>query len=163
VLEMLQAHGLEAGPTQRPLAAGAIGGVLADLPALALLFVFGTLERLASAVNASMVTTALLHGGVAALAGMGYGLMFRRAANDIRGGWLFGMAYGYLVWQSIAVPLLQWLPDEPLLQGRPALGLLLAHLAWGLVLGLAFGRVHRPLKGGLDDEKASGKQRAGGW
>lgn len=38
MLEMLRAHGLEAGPTQRPLTAGAIGGVLADLPALALLF-----------------------------------------------------------------------------------------------------------------------------
>lgn len=34
MLEMLRARGLDAGPTQRPLAAGCIAGVLADAPAL---------------------------------------------------------------------------------------------------------------------------------
>jgi hypothetical protein len=37
MLEMLKAHGLDPGPTQRPLLAGAIAGVLSDVPALALL------------------------------------------------------------------------------------------------------------------------------
>lgn len=115
------------------------------------------------AVGTSIVTAALVQMGATALAGSGYGLLFRRAANDVRGDWLFGMVYGYLIWQSVAVPLLQWLPDKPLLQGRPALGLLIAHLIWGLMLGLVFERVHRPLQAGLDDEKSSKHARSAGW
>ena len=37
MLRMLQAHGLDAGPTQRPLLAGAIAGVSAVIPALSVL------------------------------------------------------------------------------------------------------------------------------
>ena len=162
MLEMLRAHGLDAGPTQRPLAAGAMTGLLADLPALAVLLAFASLERLAAAAGASIAAAALLHAAAMALAGAGYGLLFRRAANDARGGWLFGTAYGYLVWQGVAVPLLQWLPEEPLLQGQPALGWLAGHLAWGLVLGLAFERVHRPLQSGLE-EKVSSRPQPAGW
>ena len=44
MLSMLQAHGLDAGPTQRPLLAGAISGLIADLPATALLASFGALD-----------------------------------------------------------------------------------------------------------------------
>jgi hypothetical protein len=162
MLEMLRAHGLDAGPTQRPLAAGAIAGLIADLPAIAVLFAFGSLDRLADAAGAAMPTTLLLHAAVMALGGCGYGLLFQRAANDPAGGWLFGMAYGYLLWQAVAVPLLQWIPGDPLLTGQPALGLLLGQLAWGLVLGAVFGWVHRPLRSGLE-ERTPAAARKGGW
>ena len=84
------------------------------------------------------------------LGGIGYGILFRRGANDAAGGWLFGMAYGFLLWMVVAVPLLQWLPPEPLIEGVPAAGLFLGHLLWGFVLGLGFKFVHRPLQSGID-------------
>jgi hypothetical protein len=61
-----------------------------------------------------------------------------RAANDPRGGWLFGMAYGFVLWMLGPIPLLQWAPEQPILTGYPAVGLLLGELLWGLILGLAF-------------------------
>lgn len=161
MLEMLKAHGLDPGPTQRPVLAGLLTGLLAELPTLAVLHLFGSLAHLARAMDASLATTAGLHTGLMALAGAGYGLLFRRAANDPRGGWLFGMAYAYLLWQIALVPPLQWLPDVALLQGRPALGLWLGQLVWGLALGLAFRWVHRPLQAGLGER--SGGVRLGGW
>jgi hypothetical protein len=51
------------------------------------------------------------------------------------------------------VPLLQWLPDRPILSGNPAIGLLLGQLLWGLVLGLVFPLVHRRLHAGLEDRQ----------
>jgi len=147
MLEMLRAHGLDAGPTQRPAVAGAICGVLADLPALALLHAFDTFTRLTPVIGEVSIW---LQVASTAFAGAAYGLLFQRAANDVRGGWLFGMAYGYLVWQAVSVPALQWVPPQPLLDGLPSLGLLLAHLAWGLAAGILFPAVHRPLKASVD-------------
>ncbi len=40
-----------------------------------------------------------LHVGLVLLAGVLYGQMFQRAANDRHGGWLFGLAYGFLIWR----------------------------------------------------------------
>jgi hypothetical protein len=37
----LSAHGYDPGPTQRPLLAGAIAGLLATAPAIALLYALG--------------------------------------------------------------------------------------------------------------------------
>lgn len=161
MLEMLKAHGLDAGATQRPLTAGALSGLLADLLTLAVLHPFGSLDRLAAADQAPVVTVALLHVCAMTVAGAAYGLLFRRAANDPRGGWLFGMAYGYLLWQAVAVPLLQWLPQEALLQGPPALGLWVGQLLWGLLLGLGFRWVHRPLQSGLE-QVLHGAEAGGG-
>jgi hypothetical protein len=160
MLEMLRAHGLDAGPTQRPVAAGALTGLIAEAPTLALLVAFGSLERMSA--SAPALTVAIVHAVSMVLAGVGYGLLFQRAANDPAGGWLFGMAYGYLIWQAVAVPVLQWLPDAPLLAGKPALGLLLAHLLWGLLVGLGFRRLHRPFQHGID-EPAPAAARKAGW
>jgi hypothetical protein len=161
MLEMLQAHGLDAGPTQRPLLAGAIAGLLADLPALALLAAFGTFDQLVDAAGGSWPSVIALHAAAMALGGIGYGLLFRRAANDPGGGWLFGMSYGFLLWLVLAVPLLQWLPPEPLMVGTAALGLYLGQVLWGMALGLAFRLVHRPLQGGVDARAPSLVEKAG--
>ena len=151
MLRMLRAHGLDAGPTQRPLLAGAIAGLIADIPATALLELFGSLGALGPTIGTSPVVAGLAYGAIVLLGGVLYGWLFQRAANDPRGGWLFGLAFGFVLWMLGPIPLLQWLPDQPVLSGRPALGLLLSQLLWGFVLGVAFPFVHRRLHVGLDD------------
>jgi Na+/proline symporter len=95
------------------------------------------------------------------LGGILYGALFQRAANDPRGGWLFGLAFGFVLWMLGPVPLLQWLPDEPILRGYPAAGLLLAQLLWGLALGVVFPPIHRRLHVGLDGRSGSGTRITG--
>ena len=157
MLEMLRAHGLNAGPAQRPLLAGALAGVLADVPALALLQACAALPELAAALAqpTGQPAVALLHAALMLFGGIGYGQLFQRAANDRHGGWLFGMAYGFLLWMVVLVPLLQWLPPQPLMAGMPAAGLFLGQLLWGLALGIAFPYVHRPLQAGLQGHRAA--------
>jgi hypothetical protein len=161
MLRMLQAHGLDAGPTQRPLLAGAIGGVLAAVPALAVLVGFGSLDAPAVATGTSVFAAGLTFAGLMLLGGVLYGWLFQRAANDPRGGWLFGLAFGFVVWMLGPVPLLQWLPDEPILRGYPAAGLLLAQLLWGLALGVVFPPIHRRLHVGVDGQPGSGSANTG--
>jgi hypothetical protein len=161
MLEMLKAHGLDPGPTQRPRLAGAIAGVLSDIPALALLAGAGSLVTLSEELGMSPYVIALLHAGAMALGGVVYGLIFGRAANDAAGGWLFGISYGFLLWMVAAVPLLQWLPSEPLMMGMPAVGLFVGQLLWGLVLGASFRFVHTPLQSGVDGALPLFAEKAG--
>ena len=156
MLKLLQAHGLDAGPTQRPLLAGALGGVVATVPALAVLIVFQSLNEPARAAGTSVVSAGGAYVGLMLLGGVLYGWLFQRAANDPWGGWLFGLAFGFVVWMLGPIPLLQWLPDEPILRGYPAAGLLLAQLLWGLTLGVVFPAIHRRLHAGLDNQSVSG-------
>ena len=155
MLRMLQAHGLDAGPTQRPLLAGAAAGVLATMPALAILVGFQALSEPARATGTSVFAASLAYVGLMLLGGILYGWLFQRAANDPRGGWLFGMAFGFVLWMLGPVPLLQWLPDQPILRGYPAAGLLLAQLIWGLVTGVVFPAVHRRLHAGVESQSHS--------
>ena len=92
----LSAHGYDPGPTQRPLLAGAISGVLATLPAVAiLLYAFGALAVEARILGLSELMTVAVGCVVMAVAGAIYARLFGRAANDARGGWLFGMVFGF--------------------------------------------------------------------
>ena len=43
------------------------------------------------------------------LGGVFYGWLFQRAANDPRGG-LLGLAFGFVLWMLVPIPLLQWRP-----------------------------------------------------
>jgi hypothetical protein len=156
MLKLLQAHGLDAGPTQRPLLAGASGGVIATAPALVVLVVFQSLNEPARAAGTSVVSAGGAYVGLMLLGGVLYGWLFQRAANDPWGGWLFGLAFGFVVWMLGPIPLLQWLPDEPILRGYPAAGLLLAQLLWGFTLGVVFPPIHRRLHAGLDNQSVSG-------
>src|SRR6476469_791772 len=88
------AHGDDPGPTQRPLLAGAISGVLATIPAIAILYAFGSLAIEARILGLSELLTISVGLPVMAAAGAVYSQVFGRAANDVRGGWLFGMAFG---------------------------------------------------------------------
>ena len=60
------------------------------------------------------------------------------------------------------VPLLQWLPDQPILRGYPAAGLLLAQLLWGLALGLVFPLIHRHLHVSLESRSGSASRSSTG-
>ncbi|PVE23597.1 hypothetical protein DC522_14980 [Microvirga sp. KLBC 81] len=151
MLRMLRAHGLDAGPTQRPLFAGATAGVIAALPALAILAGFQALDAPAKAAGTSVFSASLAYAALMLFGGILYGWLFQRAANDVQGGWLFGMAYGFVLWMLGPVPLLQWLPDQPILRGYPAAGLLLAQLLWGLVTGVVFPLIHRHLHVSLEN------------
>lgn len=161
MLKMLKAHGLDAGPTQRPLFAGAIAGGLAAAPALKVLFWFQALDAPARAADTSVFTASLAYAGLMLLGGVLYGSLFQRAANDPRGGWLFGMAFGFVLWMLGPIPLLQWLPDHPILRGYPAVGLLLAQLLWGLALGLVFPLIHRHLHTSLEKRLGSESRSTG--
>jgi hypothetical protein len=156
MLKLLQAHGLDAGPMQRPLLAGAFGGVIATVPALAILIVFQSLNEPARAADTTVMSAGGAYVGLMLLGGVLYGWLFQRAANDPWGGWLFGLAFGFVVWMLGPIPLLQWLPDEPILRGYPAAGLLLAQLLWGFTLGVVFPPIHRRLHAGLDNQSVSG-------
>ena len=161
MLSMLQAHGLDAGPTQRPLLAGAVSAVVADLPAIAVLLTFGSLGALGRASGIATMLAGLAYGSTMLLGGVFYGWLFQRAANDPRGGWLFGLAFGFVLWMLVPIPLLQWLPHRPILSGNPALGLLLAQLLWGLSLGVVFPFVHRRFHSGLEDHERGNRRRFG--
>ena len=161
MLRMLQAHGLDAGPTQRPLLAGAIAGVSAVIPALAVLAGFQSLDAPARAIGTSAAATGLAYAGLMLLGGILYGWLFLRAAHVLRGGWLFGMAFGFVLWMLGPVPLLQWLPDQPILRGYPAAGLLLAQLLWGLAMGVVFPLIHRHLHVSLENGSGSAFQSTG--
>jgi hypothetical protein len=153
---MLQAHGLDAGPAQRPLLTGAIAGVIATAPALAILGGFQSLNGPARATGTSVFAAGLAYTGLMLLGGILYGWLFQRAATDAQGGWLFGIAYSFVLWMLGPVPLLQWLPGQPILRGYPAAGLLLAQLLWGLALGLVFPSIHRRLRGSLESAAQTG-------
>ena len=166
MLGMVRAHGLDPGPTQRPLAAGAISGLLAALPAVAVLDGFDWLGALSGLTGLSRAAVGGACVAVLGVAGVAYGLAFRRAANDPVGGWLFGMAFGFLLWMLVPVALLQWLPassqaGRPDFVGRPAMGLLLGALMWGSALGAAFPLVHRRLRAGIDGGEAPRAARLG--
>jgi peptidoglycan/LPS O-acetylase OafA/YrhL len=87
---------------------------------------------------------------MAVLAGLCYGGLFQRAAADRRGGWLFGISYGFLLWMLGPITLLQMLFGRPLATGTAAMGILAANLLSGLILGLLFRPAHRVVRRSLE-------------
>ena len=146
----LSAHGFDPGPTQRPLTAGAISGVLGTVPAVGLLHLFGSIEVEARILGISPLATIALGCAAMALAGAIYARFFGRAANDFRGGWLFGMAFGFALWAGGAVMVLPLVSGGQAPAGEPAIGVLLSLIAWGTTLGALLPFVHRPLHEDLE-------------
>ena len=153
----LRAHGYDAGPTQRPRLTGALSALIAEVPTLALMWSTDALEPLAGAAGLDLPTGIAVHVGLVLLAGIVYGQLFQRAANDRSGGWLFGLAYGFVGWLIGPVTLLQWMEGEPVVVGGPAQAVFGAYLLWGLLVGLLFPFVHRPLQARLDDVRVEGR------
>jgi hypothetical protein len=141
----LSAHGYDPGPTQRPLLAGAISGVIATIPAIAILHAFGSLRVEASILSLSELMTVAAGCVVMAVAGALYARLFGRAANENRGGWLFGMAFGFALWAGGAVLVLPLVSDGKAPAGEAAIGVFLSLVAWGAALGVVHPFVHHPL------------------
>jgi hypothetical protein len=141
----LSAHGYEPGPTQRPFTAGALAGIVATVPALVFLYAFGSLHVEAIILGLSSLKTVGLGLPLMALAGAIYGRLFGRAANDIRGGWLFGMAFGFALWATGAVMVIPLATGGRAPAGQAAVGLFLSLVAWGTALGIVHPLIHRPL------------------
>ena len=141
----LSAHGYDPGPTQRPLLAGAISGVLGTIPALILLQAFGSLEVQAKILGVSVLATILFGLPVMAAAGAAYARLFGRAANSRHGGWLFAMAFGFVLWTAGAVMILPLASGGMAPAGQPALGVFLSMVVWGAALGTILPFVHRAL------------------
>jgi hypothetical protein len=148
--DFLSVHGYDPGPSQRPLLAGAISGVLATAPAVAVLFAFGSLRVEAQILGMSILLTLCVGWAAMGVAGALYGRVFGRAANNVRGGWLFGMAFGFALWAGGAVLVLPILSGGRAPAGPAALGVALSMLVWGLAIGILLPFVHRPLHESLE-------------
>jgi hypothetical protein len=153
-MQYMRAHGNAPGPTQRPVLAGAITGFVAEVPAAAMLWWSGALASATQALSLRAWVTLLLHWGAAFIGGAIYGRVFSRAANDVHAGWLFGISYGFLIWMIGPVTVLQWSLGRPLALGTAAMGVLVSHLIYGLVLGLLFPGIHRLLQKNLNRLKS---------
>ena len=148
----LGAHGYDPGPTQRPILAGAITGLLATAPAIALLYMFGSLDVEARILGTSVAATLAVGAMVMAVAGALYSRLFGRAATDARGGWLFGMAFGFVLWTAGAVLILPIVSGGKAPAGHAALGVFLSLVVWGAALGALLPFVHRPLHKSIESE-----------
>ena len=148
----LAAHGYDPGRTQRPLLSGALAGLLGTAPAIPLLLWFGSLEVQARILGISIVATLIAGWIVTAISGALYSRLFGRAANDIRYGWLFGMAFGFLVWTAGAVLVLPLASGGKAAAGDAALGLYLSLVVWGATLGVLLPFTHRILHKSLESE-----------
>ena len=148
----LGAHGYDPGPTQRPILAGFITGIVATAPAIAVLHAFGSLEVEARILGTSLAATLAAGWAVMAVAGAAYARLFGRTANDRRGGWLFGMAFGFVVWAGGAVLILPLVSGGRAPAGDAALGVFLSLVLWGGTLGALLPFIHRPLHKTIESE-----------
>jgi hypothetical protein len=119
-----------------------VAGALALAASLPFAWYSGTLGAVArdtgfhqTFAGGVLAASAILGGGL-------YGRVFMRAANDRRGAWLFGIGFGFLLWMLGPGALASWLRDRPLATGRASQALLVAHLLYGLVLGIVFPLVY---------------------
>lgn len=142
----LLAHGYVPGPTERPMTTGAIAGLLGIGPALAVAHFGGAVAQAAEQLAFDEKLVAAAFAVVMVAAGAAYGWIFMRAANDRRGGWVFGMTYGFLVWMLGPAMIVQWITGQPIAVARPAQFVLGAHLVYGLLVGLSFPHVSDALR-----------------
>lgn len=159
----LAAHGYDPGPTQRPLLAGAAAGLVATAPAIAVLHGFGSLGVEARILGLSILSTLAAGEAVMAFAGAMYARLLGRVANDRRGGWLFGMVFGFVLWAAGAVLVLPLASGGQAPAGTAALGVFLSLVLWGATLGLLLPILHRWLHVGLEEaakRSASGPSAA---
>ena len=146
----LNAHGYDPGPSQRPLLAGAISGIVGTIPALAVLIAFGSLNVEAEILHMSAAATFGAGCAAMAIAGAAYARFFGRAANAVKGGWLFGMSFGFALWATGAVLVLPVLSGGRAPAGMAAAGLALSLFIWGIATGILVPFVHRPLHESLE-------------
>jgi hypothetical protein len=155
IYDFLDAHGYDPGPSQRPMLAGAISGLLATVPAIGVLVAFGSLAVEAQILGMTRVETVAVGWAAMAVAGAAYARFFGRAANAVRGGWLFGMSFGFALWAAGAVLVLPLLSGGQAPAGSAAIGDALSLIVWGLAVGILVPFVHRPLHESLEHASKS--------
>jgi peptidoglycan/LPS O-acetylase OafA/YrhL len=155
-IPFMRAHGQRPGPGQRPKIAGALAGAAAGLLALPVLELSGAADSLRLALGAGPWQIPMVYICMAVLSGVAYGGLFQRAAADRRGGWLFGISYGFLLWMLGPITLLQIFLGRPLATGIPAMGILATNLLSGLVLGLLFRPAHQVVHRYLEHRPSRG-------
>jgi hypothetical protein len=141
-IQYMRAHGNTPGPTQRPYLNGALSGFTAAIPSLLVFHYSGASDSVALKIGMNLWLVLLLHTSVLIVGGMIYAAIFKRAANDCKGGWLFGISYGFLLWMLGPVTLWETVTSLPLAVGTAAMGLFAAQLVFGLLLGLTYPRMH---------------------
>lgn len=151
-------QGRDPEPLQRPRLAGAIAAGIAAIPAAALVWLTGSAQMPARVIGVSEPLLVLLSTAGLAISGVIYGSIFLRAANDRRGGWLFGLGWGFLTWTLGPITLFQWLLGRPVAIGRHAAYLLAAHLLWGLLFGVVFPLVQNMVKRTIDNAPSPREQ-----
>lgn len=152
-------HGRDPEPLQRPRLTGAIVGIAAAFAAAAVVWSTGSADPPAQAIGVPRLPLTLLSIAALGIAGAAYGAAFLRAANDRRGGWLFGLGWGFLTWALGPITLCQWLLGKPIATGSHAEFLFAAHLLWGLLLGTLFPLVQRRIE--MDAGSAPSPRRRG--
>jgi hypothetical protein len=163
MMSVLRAHGLDSGPLQRPILAGLLGGLLAAVPAGVVFMAFGSFQVVADQVmrQPRPLAAAVLLAAFTA-SGALYGLTFRRAANDRRGGWLFGAAFGFLLWMAAPIVVLPLIGGSVMAGGKAATGFFACFLVWGAAVGAVFPFIHRPLQGRMDGGRRGEASEGGG-
>lgn len=157
-IPFMRAHGQRPGPGQRPKTAGALAGGAAGLLAIPLLEFSGAADSLRLSIAGGDWLIPIVYVCIAVLAGLAYGALFQRAAADRRGGWLFGISYGFLLWMLGPITLLQTLLGRPIATGTAAMGILAANLLSGLILGVLFRPAHRVVRTYLEHHTRAGSQ-----
>ena len=152
-MQYMRAHGNSPGPTHRPRLTGALSGLLAAIAALLFQYMTAALSHLSDSVGFGIWAMAVVIACVCTVAGVIYGAVFKRAANDTSGGWLFGISYGFFIWMIGPVTAWRLYAGRPLATGEAAIGILLSHLAYGLVLGAVYPFINRLTEGKLNDRK----------
>jgi hypothetical protein len=142
MFEHLRAHGFDPGPSQRPRTAGAMSAACASPIALVILERTRAIAWLEASVHAPRAITTSMVVVVLVLAGLAYAWTFRRAANDRRGGWMFGMSFGFVVWMVTAGVLRA---AHLVAIGLPAIGLFGGLVLHGAATALVFPYIHRLL------------------
>lgn len=145
-MQYMRAHGNTPGPTHRPYLTGAISGALAGVLALAIKYVSTALASEAANFGFTLWTAVAIDITFFVLSGVIYAAIFRRAANDHSGGWLFGSSFGFLIWMLGPVAIWQLTTGTQLAAGRSAIGLFVAQILYGTALGGIYPYIHQAVQ-----------------
>lgn len=150
-LQYMKAHGNTPGPTQRPLLNGAICGFAAGIPSAAVLYFSGALASVSGIVGFNDWFLLIVHLIFMTLAGMLYAQIFKLAANDRKGGWLFGACFGFLLWVVGPISIWQIVSVSSVATGVAAKGIFGAYILFGLLLGILFPQIHSLIQHKVSD------------
>lgn len=130
----IRAHGAAPGPFMRPRLTGALTGLVAAI----LTFLAFAPSGIFSSFGVEIDISIVLCFAYGLLSGFIYGSIYRRAANDRKGGWIFGASTGFILWMINPAIWFPWLGLDPVLIGRTGLLVMLMHVVHGAALGLLY-------------------------